>query len=145
MAVELRITPEWFSKIINGKVAPSEDIGLRLDDFIRRRRLEPGSIPQIEASSSLHEGPQAPYGTISQIKQELRDRFETLLIGAHEDRDRLGWIGEQLRAHLTPPKHWLSDDEINRRALELATESSAQPRPSGHPANRPAPRRKESA
>lgn len=44
MAEELRITPEWYSKLIRGKEPLSEDIQLRLDDFQRRKKLELSTI-----------------------------------------------------------------------------------------------------
>lgn len=40
MAAELRITPEWYSKIVNQKARVSDDLLLRLGDLARRRSIE---------------------------------------------------------------------------------------------------------
>lgn len=40
MARELRISPEWYSKVVNGKRPASIDLVLRLDDLVRRRGIE---------------------------------------------------------------------------------------------------------
>lgn len=44
LAKELRITPEWLSKIANDRAVGSPDIGLRLEAFIRAKGIEPASF-----------------------------------------------------------------------------------------------------
>src|SRR5262249_4291252 len=41
LAGELRITPEWLSKILNGHHPISYNVGLRFEDFLRRRGADP--------------------------------------------------------------------------------------------------------
>jgi transcriptional regulator with XRE-family HTH domain len=53
LAAELRITPEWIGKILNGKAAGSDDIGLRLEELLRRRGLEVSSIPHSPSYQKL--------------------------------------------------------------------------------------------
>jgi len=60
MASELRITPEWLSKILNGHHQGSEDIGLRLEDLLRRRGIESTSIKRDSGNTRI---PTAGSGT----------------------------------------------------------------------------------
>lgn len=48
----------------------------------------------------------AHYGTDEQIERELHEKFVDLLVQARGNRDRLGWISEQMSEHLSPPKSW---------------------------------------
>lgn len=116
MAAELRITPEWLSKITNGRVQGSDDIGLRLDEFLRRKGIELSSKADAEPGSILRT---PHHGGAGKAAQEIRDELETLLRQADSDPDRLGWIREQFRAHLAPPRHWQTG-EVNQRARQIA-------------------------
>jgi hypothetical protein len=120
MAKELRITPEWMSKILNGRVTGSPDIGLRLDDFIRRRGVEPTSIETHEVSSGVIVEEAEPGDASGELLTKARRHFEELLLAAKGEHQRLGWIVEQMTEHLAIPKHWRTHEEINRRARELA-------------------------
>jgi transcriptional regulator with XRE-family HTH domain len=55
LAKELRITPEWLSKISNRRAEGSADIALRLDAFLRRTGIEPDSILLSESNSTIAE------------------------------------------------------------------------------------------
>ena len=57
LADELRITPEWLSKIRRGKTTGSDDIDLRLAELLRRRGIEPTSF-FTPASLQAAEAPQ---------------------------------------------------------------------------------------
>jgi hypothetical protein len=50
LADELKITPEWLSKIYRNKATVSDDIGLRLDALLRNRGIDPSSIEQSSIS-----------------------------------------------------------------------------------------------
>jgi transcriptional regulator with XRE-family HTH domain len=98
MAAALGITPEWISKITNGRVQGSTDIGLRLDQVLRERSIDPTSM---EVDPSSISGPPP-----AELRKELTRRFGQLLDEAGADVVRLGWVSEQMHAHLTPPAHW---------------------------------------
>lgn len=78
MAAELRITPEWIGKILKGRVEGSHDIGLRLDELLRRRALEHSSItyPNLtEARHSKIEEAPASYGNKTSHPMRIRPGF----------------------------------------------------------------------
>lgn len=111
MAAELRITPEWYGKILSAKEAGSGDIGLRLDELLRRKKIEPSSIYEQTDSAigALHEPPSiyAAGDTTGKIRQHI----EQLITLAAGDPHRLGWLLEQMKSHLAPPEHWEFEDE----------------------------------
>lgn len=56
MAAELRITPEWYSRLSRGKEPISHDIQLRLNDLVRRKKHGATSITGVG-----HEPPRATF------------------------------------------------------------------------------------
>jgi transcriptional regulator with XRE-family HTH domain len=126
LAAALRITPEWLSKILNGHVSGSEDIGLRLDDYLRRRGVAPPSTLEHEGTSTAapaetHDDP--PF--TSAIAEALRADFTAILEAAGNNRDRLGWVRVQLDQMSAVSRSWLTLEEVNRRATERAKELTA--------------------
>lgn len=120
MAAALKITPEWLSKIINGHVTGSDDIGLRLDVLLRERGLV-AALTFSEVSSTSR-----PPGVADEsIEQTLRRDFEILVAAAAGDRDRLGWVRVQLDQMRAFARTWVEPDEINRRATQRAKQMSA--------------------
>lgn len=61
LAEELRITPEWLSKIMRRRVNASEDVALRLAEVLRRRNLNLDSFYE-SSSGIVVEEPPAPFG-----------------------------------------------------------------------------------
>ena len=102
----LGISPEWVSKITRGRVVGSDDIGLRLDALYRSRGIELGSGSKIESDSTRAEEDQAPYGTTATLEADARKHLEGVIAAAKGEPARLGWIVEQLQAHLAVPAHW---------------------------------------
>jgi transcriptional regulator with XRE-family HTH domain len=49
---------------------------------------------------------QSPYGSTEDIEHELQRALSALLKAAGGDRNKLGWISEQMREHLAIPKSW---------------------------------------
>jgi transcriptional regulator with XRE-family HTH domain len=130
MAAELRITPEWYGKITGGKAEPSDDLRLRLDELLRRRKIELSSI------SEGDDGP-ASSGTRQsvQLRQRIQQHVDDLLAAAGNDQQRLGWIAEQLLAHVDVPGHWdLQERIINEATAKEIGGDAAKPA-------QPAPRR----
>jgi transcriptional regulator with XRE-family HTH domain len=80
MARELRITPEWYSKVVNGKVVGSLDLLLRLDDLVRRRNIE-HRLSQFKRAPILprHDDPDA--------LEEERIQQHSLKAGVFVERD----------------------------------------------------------
>jgi len=121
---------------MNRRVTGSDDIGLRLDELLRRKGIELSS-PKSEASSSAATGP-LEYGTADALRREIDQHNAALLIASKEDPARLGWIREQQKAHLAIPKHWVTNEEINRivheqRRREREEEEASHPRPHHSP------------
>lgn len=106
LARDLKITPEWLSKIINKRVAGSEDIGLRLDALYRSRGIEPASTSIVEVNPSYGAAAPSPSGSVAVIRRAAREHFEALLASAGNDVTRMGWIHEQLAQHLQIPAGW---------------------------------------
>lgn len=114
LADELDITPEWLSKIVNGRVAGSGDIGLRLDAFLRNRGLEPRSILELEPASIEGDAVAEDRGHYSvpadQLRQSIRAEAEKAILSAGNDIGRLGWLLEELRS--LRPAHWEGQHEV---------------------------------
>ncbi len=138
MAAGLRITPEWLSKIMNGHVEGSDNIGLRLDEFVRQRGVEPSSLAKVEGTSTHVAETPAGYGPAATLRAEIQ-RFIALSIqAAGDDVGKLGWLREQLRSHFAPPPHWRSveitpDDhlkaiaDVTGKKIKRRSESQSSP------------------
>jgi len=75
--------------------------------FIAKWRNEIWDAPEISAASAGRvEEKQEPYGTEAEIEEELKRAFTKLLLAAAGDRNRLGWIAEQMKEYLAIPKSW---------------------------------------
>lgn len=59
----------------------------------------------VDAPTAVAE-PRAPYGGESDLIEEIERHHAELLLAAHNDPVRLGWIREQQQAHLSVPSHW---------------------------------------
>lgn len=98
MADELRITPEWLSKLANGHFPPSYNIGLRFDSFLTKRGVDPATFGRESAS-------QADVPAISNQARLIRSTIEghvgKLLWEAGEDLDRLKWVTDGLSGLVT--------------------------------------------
>lgn len=57
MAGELSITPEWYSKITRRRETASGDLALRLDEMLRRRRIDPASFFEGDSTLMVNESP----------------------------------------------------------------------------------------
>jgi transcriptional regulator with XRE-family HTH domain len=101
----LGITREWIGKLETGRRPISAEIFLRFEALQREPKFSQSAPP-----APLHDPAIVPVfpgdPAAAEIIGEIRDWFECLLIAAGDDRNRLGWISEQLRAHVTPPPHW---------------------------------------
>ena len=112
MAEELRITPEWIGKILNGRVRCSDDIGLRLDELCRSRGIEPNSIfPAVKTGnypnlgkqhSGLVEDDKAKFGVSSRPPMRITPGHE---IPAKEpsEQDCLKYLASYLAIMRTTP------------------------------------------
>ena len=123
MAAQLRITPEWLSKIMNGRVQGSDDIGLRLDDLRRRAGIESGSIGHTVLSSSAVCETPGVYGTADTLRREIMRFQMDALAGAGDDLGRLGWLREELRL-LEMRAPWAGDSRSDENpAVRAAREA----------------------
>lgn len=112
LAKELRITPEWVSKIMRGHVVGSDDIHLRLDVLLRSKGIEPSSISAPSTSTPLGAAinPLAGGGHAADVlRGEIRKEIEVTISAAGSDVSRLGWLLEELRS--LRPSHWESAGE----------------------------------
>lgn len=112
MAAELRITPEWYGKITGGKAEPSDDLRLRLDELLRRRKIELSSVVEGKAGQ-LSSGTRQSV----QLRKDIAKHVEDLMAAAGNDPQRLGWIAEQLIRHVDVPGHWNLQEQIIRESL----------------------------
>ena len=77
---------------------------------------------------------QAPCGTETMMEKQVQEHINSLLGQARGDPARLGWLLEQLRAHVRAPEHWDENihDELLQRALRVEAEAKrrkTQPSP----------------
>jgi transcriptional regulator with XRE-family HTH domain len=100
VARELGIAREWLSKIENGKVAVSAEVFLAFERLEREHGVTSDVNP-----AAVQEAP-AAYGPADRLRGEIRGDVETTIAAAGDDVGRLGWIREQVRAHVTPPASW---------------------------------------
>lgn len=125
MADELRMSPEWFSRIVNGKVEPQPDVALRLDELLRRRGFDPKTLVA-GTTSAATDGPARPTSNAAAaIERDLRRELEQAIKAADGRAERLGWLLEQARACLVPPAHWQAG-EVNQRARQIADRLNAE-------------------
>lgn len=82
MAALLRITPEWYSRVINGPGLVSEDLLLRLGQVLRDRGLEEGS--------SVREESGAAYGRPA-VRSDCETYFRARCDEAQESADPNAW------------------------------------------------------
>jgi len=120
MAEELRITPEWYSKLIRGKEALSEDIQLRLSDLERRKKTELGTIyPAGGTDRASHVGEDGPPMVASRLSPapgapSTRADCEVLFADLLDAAARTGnpnaypfvydWLFNNFPPHLREPK-----------------------------------------
>jgi transcriptional regulator with XRE-family HTH domain len=101
IAKELGVTREWVSKLENVRGDFSEFIRLKIE------ALERKYPEQVREPTSHHVAePAGGYGDAGAAQGKIREQLEELLFAAGGDQARLGWILEQMRAHLAPPDHW---------------------------------------
>ncbi|WP_221029922.1 hypothetical protein [Actomonas aquatica] len=71
MAGELSITPEWYSKITRRRETASGDLALRLDEMLRRRRIDPASFFEGDSTLMVNESP-LEIGERTQVEAPLQ-------------------------------------------------------------------------
>ena len=113
LADELHITPEWLSKIFNGHHPASYNIGLRLDDFLRRQGLNPTKIETSKGRVALRKI-YARKSSAEVRRTEIRQAYARLLSRARNDPKRLTWIARKLQAHLAVSESWKSSSKRKR-------------------------------
>jgi transcriptional regulator with XRE-family HTH domain len=111
----------WFKR---EKQPPSLAHRQRLVQFFANQPPEYVLTGRVKNESNIGQvaEEQAQYGLFESLDEELRFRFNELILAAKNDPSRLGWIREQMSAHLQAPAHWRNNDELNRRAVELAAQ-----------------------
>jgi len=71
MAVELRVSEFWYSKIVNGHRPASDDLLLRLDDLMRRKNIVVGTSPAITDHLKLG-------GKLATVEEAPGDRYKAV-------------------------------------------------------------------
>lgn len=86
---------------------------------MERLEREAGLTPNIDRVlvPAVSEAEDEPYGATPR-EREIRFRFEQLLTAAAGDQERLGWVSQQMHAHLTPPQHWFTAAQLAARETE---------------------------
>jgi hypothetical protein len=132
---------EWVSRLENDKGKFSDYVMLRIEEL---ERMQSHHIPVIPAPRS-HLKTGGPVGTAGATVEEteapypadavveaseliepsthafqrtIRDHIEGLLRAAGHDVQRLGWIAEQLRQHVSEPHSWGKKERLLRERLE---------------------------
>jgi transcriptional regulator with XRE-family HTH domain len=113
----LLVSRDYLSQLENGR-QPSERLKQQVELLEKVGSVHPSDADSVGISRPSES--RAPFPSESPAKAALRREFETLLSAAGEEPDRLGWIRVQMAEHLAPPKNWLTRDEINARAVQLA-------------------------
>jgi transcriptional regulator with XRE-family HTH domain len=121
MAEELRITPEWLSKLANGHHPPSYNIGLRFEAFLRERKVDAKSFGRPTSAPTASAEPNDSV-TAAMIKGIIDLRYRRLLSTAGDDHARLCWIAERLAALMTVD-HTVAS-KTKRQASRVATDSA---------------------
>lgn len=118
-AAELHIRPEWLSKIVNGHVQPSYNIGLRFEAFLRRSGIDPAAFSSGEAGGTVKAEPE---DQATRLSSDIFALCRLLVDSAGNDVVRLELIFNELRG--------LSGQAQKRRPiLEKLSEPPAQPSP----------------
>jgi len=136
MGAELGVTREWISKLENRREDFSELIILKL-----KALQHGGSSMAVGEPSSLFGGP-AP--NEEALVDELDKSFQEIISSAKGDLGRLGWIREQLAAHLAIPGHWKEKKSRDRIPSTLSpahsdamrrvlSQERRQAKPASHP------------
>lgn len=100
MAVELRIRPEWLSRIVNRHQPVSYNIGLRFDDFLRRQGVDPERFARGTAEISATA---ARLGPALELRKTIEANVRALVDSAGSDLVRLEQIAQWSAAFLKPP------------------------------------------
>jgi transcriptional regulator with XRE-family HTH domain len=59
-----------------------------------------------DSSLAMVQHEQAPYGTGTMLRNEIREQVEQTITMAGDDVGRLSWLREQVLRHATTPDHW---------------------------------------
>ena len=104
---KLGVTREWIGKLETTARPISASIQLKMAALKREQEFSgPREHVQEEASG---------YGTraAKDLTRDIRKIVDEAIATARDDLARLGWIREQLRAHLRPPSHWEEEDAFS--------------------------------
>lgn len=104
LAALLLVSRNYISQIEAGLKTPSARLAAQMEVML----TEAANVDKVNIPLAAHEDP-VPFSAAPQLREELRDQFAALLVAAGDDRNRLGWVAEQLRLHLAIPAHWHSD------------------------------------
>ena len=112
MAAELRIRPEWLSRIINGHERPSYNIGLRFQDFLRRHGQNPSRFHlDSKGAFSFSEG-----GEAAPLRSAILNHCHELVNACGEDTARLGLLLTKIGAiRMNRPKRTVTPKMINKK------------------------------
>lgn len=121
MGERLGVSREWVSKLENEKEEFSEFVLLKMEKIGQERYVKHGDA----TSHSVSEPPADPYLVPSEMIKGLRAEFDRLIEATNNDPMRIAWIVEQMRAYLAVPKHWRTNEELNRLAHRIAEERKA--------------------
>ncbi len=107
-AKRLLISRDYLSQIENGR-EPSPRLVQQIE-LLERVGLAPEKADSVGITSEkvVNEGAN------EDLEAEIRRFIEDLLSSAAGDRSRLGWIREQLQAHLHTPAHWRKTSSVAR-------------------------------
>lgn len=123
IARALKATPQRVGGWFQGRNFPGGDIEYALADLLGTTRdwLIEGkeNTETIDAHGGPLGLPLKPSVIEGELAQRIRIRVEELIAAAGEDPTRLGWIYEQLQAHLSPPAHWVNHETEVAKAKRL--------------------------
>lgn len=127
MAKELRVSEFWLSKVLNGHRPPSDDLMLRLEDLQRRRKLVLGATADGIQDKLDEPGPDGPLPVdpVDELKERIYQHYSRLIRAAGDDVQRLGWIAEQLRQHVSEPTSWGMKERLLAEAIEARRRQEA--------------------
>ena len=134
-AAELHIRPEWLSKIVNGHVQPSYNIGLRLESFLRRNGVDPASFSYTREGVSANV---ALAGDATQLQVEILALCTALIETAKGDVARLKLIYGKLRELSThSPKQNPAAEKPQRPPMEKLLKPLGKKTPTTRSSNNP--------
>lgn len=113
------------SLVFLGEPSSKEDF-----DFVAKFTDEIGS--PVRNSTQVGESP-AAYGDEASIESRLIRHLRELIAAANGDRGRLGWIEEQVAAHLTVPAHWKRQGKNDLPFLKHPSQTSLLSAETGKP------------